>query len=40
MTDENATTKIICPYCKRVHKKSELCVCKRSEWTDPNLFDR
>ena len=40
MSDENTATKIICPHCNRVHKKSELCICKKNDWTDPNLFDR
>ena len=39
MSDENTTTKVICPFCRKVHKKSELCECRRNELTDPNLFD-
>ena len=40
MSEESTTTKVICPDCNRVHKKSEICECKKNEWVDANLFDR
>ena len=40
MPEKNMTTKIVCPDCNRVHKKTEPCICKKTEYSDPKPFDR